>query len=206
MTTSHDFFLQAQSREYQVYTSRLGELNTALEHQRLIQNNKIIPKQYLPKQLKTFTSTLTEFEQKYQTLFFQHLEKVIVSNNIKIVLIEGTLTNIITQTERYLNTLTIPPQEITKLYNKFVSENEIKHHIPIPELQAKLQQSKHPDADPSITKTKRRRPKRKNTAPTPSPRKVILFYPQAHRNLKLSLDSSQPEQFYLQPRRTNTAQ
>ena len=188
MTTSHDLFLQAQSREYQGHTLRLRELNIALEHQRLIQNNKFIPKQYLPKQLKTFTSTLAEeFEQKYQTLFFQHLDKVIVSNTIKITLIEATLTNIITQTECYLNTLMISPQEITKLYDQFVSDNEIKHHVPIPELQAKLQQNKHPDINLSITKTKRRRPKRKNPAPTPPPRKISKNDP------FLSLGPSKPQ-------------
>ena len=66
-----------------------------IEHQ---ESNKIIPKQYQPKQLKTFDSALLEeFNQKYNTLFFQQLEKVITTNTIKLKLTECMLASIITQ-------------------------------------------------------------------------------------------------------------
>ena len=67
-----------------------------IEHQQSIQGNKIIPKQYQPKQLKTFDSALLEeFNQKYNTLFF--VEKVITTNTIKLKLTECMLASIITQ-------------------------------------------------------------------------------------------------------------
>ena len=65
--------LFSSSKEYQDYT-RLEELKLALD-QMTIQSNKIIPKQYQPKQLKTFDSVLSqEFNLKYSTLFFQKLK------------------------------------------------------------------------------------------------------------------------------------
>ena len=113
---SHASFLQAQTKEYQGHTTRLEELNLALEHQQTIQSNKIIPKQYQPKQLKTFDSALSEeFNQKYSTIFFQQLDKVITSNTIKAKLTECTLTSIVTQTEQYLSRLALPTQEIRLL-------------------------------------------------------------------------------------------
>ena len=166
--TSYASFLQAQTKEYQDHTTRLKELKLALEHQMIIQSNKIIPKQYQPKQLKTFDSALSqEFNQKFSTLFFQQLDKVITSNTIKVKLTECTLTSIVTQTEKYLSTLALPTQEICLIYDKFVSDCQINHHTPLPELQTKLQQNRDPDTCTPGTHTKRRRPKRKNPTPTP---------------------------------------
>ena len=170
--TSHASFLQAQTKEYQGHSTRLVDLKLALEHQQTIQSNNIIPKQYQPKQLKTFDSSLSqEFNRKYNTLFFQQLGQVITSNTIKIKLIECTLMSIVTQTEQYLSRLTLPAQEMCLLYDKSLSDCQISHHTPIPELQSKLQQKRNLNTHIPSTLTKRRRPKRKNTAPATPPSK-----------------------------------
>ena len=170
--TSHTSFLEIQTKQYQDYAAKSSELKITLEHQQSIQSRKCIPKQYLPKQLKTLDSALTEeFNQQYTTLFFRQLEKVITNNSIKLKLMACTMTSIIVQTERYLSTLALPTQEVAMLHKKLLSEIQVKHHVAIPELQAKLQQNGHSSADPPITLAKRRRPKRKNTTPTSPPRK-----------------------------------
>lgn len=167
--TSHASFLQVQTEEYQGHATRLLDLKLALEHQQTIQSNKTIPKQYQPKQLKTFDSTLSqEFNQKYSTLFFQQLDRVITSNTIKLKLTECTMS-IVTQTELYLSRLTLSTQDICSLYDKFLSDCQISHHTPIPQLQAKVQQKKDLSTCTSSISIKRRRPKRKITAPSSPP-------------------------------------
>ena len=167
--TSHASFLQVQTEEYQGHATRLMDLKLALEHQQTIQSNKAIPKQYQPKQLKTFDSKLSqEFNQKYSTLFFQQLDRVITSNTIKLKLTECTMTSIVTQTELYLSRLTLSTQDICSLYDKFLSDCQITHHTPIPQLQVKVHQKKVPSTCTSSISSKRRRPKRKTTTPGPS--------------------------------------
>lgn len=170
--TSHASFLQVQTKEYQGHAIRLMDLKSALEHQQTIQSNKVIPKQYQPKQLKTFDSALSqEFNQNYSALFFQQLDRVITSNTIKLKLTECAMTSIITQTELYLSRLTEPTQDICSLYDKFLSDCQISHHTPIPQLQAKVQQKRDLGTCTPSTSTKRRRPKRKSTVPPPPPTK-----------------------------------
>ena len=169
---SHTAFLQAQSREYQNNATRLRELTVTLEHQQGIQASKVIPKQYQPKPLKTFDSSLMEeFSLQYKELFFKQLEKVVTNNTIKVKLLESMLASIITQTENYLSTLPLSTEETTILYNEFLSENKIEHHTPLPALQTKLQQKGVAITHPPATHSKRTRPKRKSTTPIPPSKK-----------------------------------
>lgn len=72
MAKSHlEVFLATQSVEYQKHVTRIKELEYTLQHQRLIQSQKTIPKAYNPKPLKTSNTLLTEkFKEEYSNLFF----------------------------------------------------------------------------------------------------------------------------------------
>ena len=74
------------------------------------------------------------------------------------------------QTEHDLSKLSIPPEEIKALHNKFLIENDIQHHLLLPELQLRIAQDQS-HSNPSITHHKRRRPKRKCPTEAPQPKK-----------------------------------
>ena len=142
--TSHASFLEVQTEEYQGHATRLMDLKLALEHQQTIQSNKAIPKQYRPKQLKTFDSTLSqEFNQKYSTLFFQQLDRVITSNTIKLKLTECTMTSIVPQTELYLSRLTLSTEDICSLHDKFLSDIPSYTHTTVTSQIASEKRSKY---------------------------------------------------------------
>ena len=65
-----------------------------------------IPRKYKPQVVMTTAlsnSTLTtDFEQKYEQLFFEHLDKIITSDNITLELTNATIQSILAQTETYL--------------------------------------------------------------------------------------------------------
>lgn len=179
----------AQSKEYQQTYISFKEVTLALEHQQNIAISRVIPKQYRPKQLKSFdTSLMKELDQEYGTLFFKQLGKVITNNTIKAKLFESRLNSIVAETEQYLSSLALQPEEIDTIYKKFLLENHIKNHVPNPCLQSKLQcanktKTTHP---PPLPLRKRTRPKRKATALHPESekhRKPNNFLFQGHQNL-----------------------
>lgn len=132
-------FLQNQSSEYKRHLVKVKELTATLEHQLSIQSYKTIPKEYAPLTLKTSNPTLTEkFNTQHNRLFFEHLEKVITSNQIKVELHKSTLTSIIVQTEAQLSKSPLPQEQIGQLYVQFKQDNNINNRIAIPELQTKL--------------------------------------------------------------------
>ena len=168
---THVSFLEKQSTEYQTCLEALRNVRATLEHQQNIEISRIIPKKYQPKLLKTSEPTLMEeFRQNYNDLFFQQLERAITSNTIELSLLESRSASILTQTEDYLSTLSLPPEDIKILYNKFLRENGIENHTPLPVLQSKVAQDQ-PLSTPSITHHKSRRPKRKCPAQAPQPNK-----------------------------------
>lgn len=101
-----------------------------------------IPRKYKPQVVMTTVrsnSTLTtDFEQKYERLFFEHLDKIITSDNITLELTNATIQSILAQTETYLASLQAPPQEVTQLYQTFLASNHITDREPLPILQRKL--------------------------------------------------------------------
>ena len=169
--TSYATFLCAQSEEYQETHTKLKEVKLALEHQQNIDISRIIPKQYQPKQLKSFDTSLTkDFIQEYETLFFKQLRKVITNNTIKTKLFESRLNSIVAETEQHLSTLELPPKEMYAIHKKFLSDNQIINHTPIPCPQSKIQLAEEAictQPTQSHPKRKRIRPnlKRKTTAP-----------------------------------------
>ena len=159
-------FLQAQSTEYQHHLMRVKELTATLEHQLIIQSYQTIPKEYLPVTLKTTNPSLTEeFISQYNQLFFQHLQKVITSNQTKIELHKSTLTSIIVQTEAQLSKSSLPQQQLRTLYTQFKQDNNIKDRIAIPELQTKLQVTN--EETPNKKPRRKRGPKRKSKVSHP---------------------------------------
>ena len=169
--TSYTTFIRKQSSEYQQTTIKLKNLIATLEHQRNIQSNQIIPKQYQCKLLKTFDTSLMErFSEEHNGLFFQQLDSAITSNSINAELLKARLTSIVVQTEQELSTLSLPPGEISTLYNEFLRENKIEDRLPIPVLRAKIC-SNNTTTSPPTTQLKRKRPKRKFSTTAPEPKK-----------------------------------
>ena len=80
-----------------------------------------------------------EFTKKYEQLFFEHVERVITSDNISLELNKAAITSVLSQTETYLSSLSTPPQTLTEIYYNFLSENHVIDHTPLPVLQIKLQ-------------------------------------------------------------------
>ena len=76
---------------------------------------------------------------KYEQLFFEHVEKIVTSNSISLEITKAAINNILTQTESYLSSVSVPPQILTEIYYKFLAENHVTNHIPLPVLQTKLQ-------------------------------------------------------------------
>ena len=101
-----------------------------------------IPRKFKPQKVMTTiqpNSTLTtDFEQKYERLFFEHLDKIITSDNITLELTNAAIQNIMAQTETYLASLQAPPQTVTQLYQTFLANNHITDREPLPILQKKL--------------------------------------------------------------------
>jgi hypothetical protein len=164
-------FLQTQSTEYQHHLMQVKELTATLEHQLIIQSYKTIPKEYLPLTLKTSNPSLTdEFNSQYSQLFFQHLQKVVTSNQIKAELHKATLTSIIVQTEAHLSKSSLPQEQLRALYTQFKLDNNIKDRIAIPELQTKLQVTN--EETPNKKTRRKRGQKRKSKAPHPQATKA----------------------------------
>ena len=63
---------------------------------------------------------MADFEQKYERLFFEHLDKVITRDNITLELTNAAIQNILAQTETYLASLQAAPQTVTQLYQTFL--------------------------------------------------------------------------------------
>ena len=100
---SIEAFIQAQSIEYQEYVAKSRDLESTIQHQQSLLNQRIIPNVYRPKLLRTTNSHLTEeFNEKYDRLFTEHLNKVLTSNIINLELQKAAVTSIITQTEHHL--------------------------------------------------------------------------------------------------------
>ena len=171
-------YIEAQSSEYQKYLTKTKDLESIIHHQQNMLNQKSIPNVYQPKPLKTDNFRLVEeFNKKYESLFTEHLNKVTTSNIINLEIHRAAMNSIVAQTEHYLCSLPLPQEEISTTYYKFLANNNIHHHIPSPELQAKLAEISPTNANPN--QGKKRRQKRKNNS----------SHPQGTKNIKTSQTS-----------------
>ena len=52
---------------------------------------------------------------------------------------ETAISSILSQTETHLSSTSMPPQLLTEIYHKFLADNHVTNHTPLPILQTKLQ-------------------------------------------------------------------
>ena len=144
-------YLQKQTQLYQHILHSTIELKRTIKHQNILKQNQTIPKQYLPRPLKTFgTTPLNEtFTTQYRELFFQHLDKVLIHNQTSLKLQQTKLTNIITDTERQLSMSTESTDKIREYYHQFLANNNITNHETLPILKVKLTTSKTTPTTPT---------------------------------------------------------
>ena len=72
-------------------------------------------------------------------MFFEHIERVITSDSISMEIAEAAISSILSQTETHLSSTSMPPQLLTEIYHKFLADNHVTNHTPLPILQTKLQ-------------------------------------------------------------------
>lgn len=127
-----DTFLQQQTTEYQHHLNNKNKVTKILQYQHNIQTYRSIPKHYFPlKTPETLTeeTTLTkEFQDQYEQLFFQHLNKIILHNTITLELETARLEAIVSHVEQHLATLNLPSHTLSQLYHQFLSKNNITNH------------------------------------------------------------------------------
>ena len=103
---------------------------------------RTIPRKFKPPSVPTTTNPDTQlmddFNQKYEELFFNHLDKILTNDNLTLELTKSRIDNILAQTEIYLSSLQVSPQTLSDLYHQFLTTNHITDHTPLPVLQAKL--------------------------------------------------------------------
>ena len=138
MATSIEVFLKKQTTQYQHHLSIRNKAQRVLQHQQNIRTFQTIPKHHLPaRPLETPTTNTTlhaNFLQKYHTIFFKHLDEVIMHNSITLELEETRLKHILLHTEKELSTLTAPSSIIAQYYHLFTSENDVIQHDIHPDL------------------------------------------------------------------------
>ena len=161
--------MQSHTAEYQKHFAIIQDLEATVHNQQTLLDKKVIPNSYHPKTLKTNNTTLQEEFKKYETLFMDHLNKVLTSNIISLQMHEATLTSIILQAEQELSTSPLPKEKIKQVYQKFLSVNNIHHHTTTPELQRKLVEESQPQ---TLSNRKRRQQKRKCNIPHPQATKI----------------------------------
>ena len=114
-----------------------------LSLQQKAKKSHTIPKQHRPHPLYTATPDAfkekEKFNQQYETLFFEHLDRVILQNTIAIEIKQAKIQNILQTTEQALAESQDDPEIIQRQYKTFLLTNNITNHEMTPELQKKLQ-------------------------------------------------------------------
>ena len=106
MATSLEEYIREQTQQYQRHIISRNKAKKVLQYQNNIRTFKTIPKQFLPQKslqlLQPTTPIVSDFHEKYQGLFFEHLNNVISSNTITLELDETLLRQIVLHTEKHL--------------------------------------------------------------------------------------------------------
>ncbi len=130
--TGIESFLQRQTQQYQQHLTTRNKTIKTIRYQNNIKTYRTIPKQYLPLQTPELiiqdTTLSRQFDQQYESLFFDNLDKVITQNTITLELENARLRDIIQQTEKHLTTVTAPTDVITQLHRNFLTRNNITNH------------------------------------------------------------------------------
>ena len=129
-------FLDQQSREFQKHVETRNELERTLQYHRNIKTHRTIPRKFRPSDTpKTVRHSITltdDFTQKYENLFFEHLDKVITNNQITLELTKAAMESILTQTETYLSSIEASPLTVTDLYHQFLYSFQSRDRQPLP--------------------------------------------------------------------------
>ena len=91
-TLNIEVYLQEQTQLYQQVLCSTTELKQTIKYQNMLKQNQTIPKQYLPRPLKIFGTTPLNgiFTLQYKELFSQHLDKVLIHNQMSLELQDKT--------------------------------------------------------------------------------------------------------------------
>ena len=132
MPEKSEHVLCTLSQEYKTHLTQVNKLEHTLKQQQSMMLHKSIPKMYQPKVLTSVnpTTSLTEdFNKDYRALFFKHLERV-MTNNIALEVRKARLANILIQIDQYLGSCGETPEHIARLYDNFITENQIIREVP----------------------------------------------------------------------------
>lgn len=142
MASTIEVFIQEQSRQYQHHLAIRNKSHQVLLYQQNIRSFKTIPKQYLPQKslqlIQSNSDLITNYHQKLQDLFLQHLNDVITHNTIILELEEAQLRQIIVNTEKHLALLPETNSVIAQHHQQFIADNNIRNHDIHPELLQRL--------------------------------------------------------------------
>lgn len=115
-------FLAERSNNLKKHSQKKSELEQAIQYHRNILRHRTIPRKFRPPTTAATilpNPTLTnEFTKNYERIFFEHIERVIASDNISLELTKAAISNVLSQTEVYLSSLSMSPQTLTETYYK----------------------------------------------------------------------------------------
>lgn len=135
-------FLDEQTRELNKCKQQQKEIERNIRYHQNMKTYRTIPRKYKPSGVPTTMNPKTQltddFNQKYEELFFNHLDKILMNDSLTLELTKTRIDNILKQTETYLSSLKVSAQTLSTLYHQFLTVNHITDHTPLPILQAKL--------------------------------------------------------------------
>jgi signal recognition particle GTPase len=184
--------IDEQAKELNRCKQQQKEIERTIHYHQNMKTYRTIPRKFKPSNVPTTTNPSTQltddFNKKYEELFFNHLDKILMNDSLALEITKTRIDNILKQTETYLSSLQVPPQTLSTLYHQFLTANHIIDHTPLPILQAKL------PTIVTITDQKTTLGKRQRKTEHPSSSKHFLSQgpppPPPHQN---RLDDSQPE-------------
>ena len=104
-----------------------------------------------------------KFLEQYKHLFLSYLDQVIQSNQRHLLELKVELEQILISTDKQAATFKAPSHSLSFHYNKFLCENDVEDHVPLPELHLRLGSC---GASPKISKRNRRRKRPDTSQPT----------------------------------------
>ena len=156
-------FFTRQGKMYHSKVNAICCLEAALQEQVKIKCDGQIPHKHIPQLLHTNeTGENQKFLTQYKHLFLSYLDQVIHNNQKHLSELTVELEQILMSTDKEAATFKTPNRPLSFHYNKFLRENDIEDHVPLPELQLRLGSR---GASPRVSKRNRRRKRPDNSQP-----------------------------------------
>lgn len=128
-------FLKAKSAQYCKLRSDISTLEVNIQRQSQLKL-EAIPEEFTPQRLTCEKDNFhQQFMLEYTHVFSKYLNAVVTSNNQSLCQKKLALESLVNDTEQELLKFELPDIETQQQYKKFLKENDIHNHIPIPELQ-----------------------------------------------------------------------